>query len=83
MMRSSSRMPACARLAVRCALPMTSSSFLAPAITVGICSVASPRTRVVPDQFTSVSVVEKTIFSLLFIREVMAGSLALACSVGQ
>jgi hypothetical protein len=30
-----------------------------------------------------VSVVEKTSFSLSFIRDVMAGSFAMACSVGQ
>ena len=38
---------------------------------------------VVPDRFASVSVVEKTSFSLSFIREVTAGSFTMACSVGQ
>ena len=47
------------------------------------CAVASPRMRVVPDQLASVSVVENTSFCMVFMREVMAGSLAWACSVGQ
>ena len=33
--------------------------------------------------FASVSVVEKTSLGLPFMREVIAGSLAMACSVGQ
>ena len=60
------------------ALAQQTSPETAPA-----AGVASPRTTVVPDQLAPVSVVEKTSFSLSFIREVMAGSFALACSVGQ
>ena len=83
MMRSSSRTPASARLAVRWVLPMMRSSPPVAALIARACSTASPRATVVADQETLSREVEKTTLGLVFIREVMAGSFTWACSVGQ